>query len=92
MCGRFASYNAYPKLARRLGVVVAEDGPPPRYNILPGTWIPGFRQVAHDAPVEQLELWCGYRPKCAKAAKQGGFPFGWSVKNRGGLGHPVIVF
>lgn len=66
MCGRFASYNAYPKLARRLGVVVAEEEPPPRYNIPPGTWITGFRQVAHDAPPEQLELWWGYRPKWAK--------------------------
>ncbi|MDL0433871.1 SOS response-associated peptidase [Marinobacter sp. TBZ242] len=66
MCGRFASYDAYPKLARRLGVVVAEEGPPARYNIPPGTWITGFRQVAHDAQPEQLELWWGYRPKWAK--------------------------
>ena len=36
MCGRFASYSAYPKLARRMGVVIAEEGPPPRYNIPPG--------------------------------------------------------
>lgn len=66
MCGRFASYSAYPKLARRMGFVVAEEGPPPRYNIPPGTWIKGFRQVAHDAPPEQLDFWWGYRPKWAK--------------------------
>ncbi|QOR40641.1 SOS response-associated peptidase [Billgrantia diversa] len=66
MCGRFASYSAYPKLARRMGVVIAEEGPPPRYNIPPGTWISGFRQVAHEAPPEQFELWWGYRPKWAK--------------------------
>ncbi len=57
MCGRFAAYNAYPKLARRLSVVVAEDGPPPRYNIPPGTCMTGFRQVAHNVPPEYLELW-----------------------------------
>lgn len=66
MCGRFAFYNAYPKLARRLGVVVAKEMSPPRYNIPPGTWLTGFRRVAHDAPPEQLELWWGYRPKWAK--------------------------
>ncbi|MFW3614814.1 SOS response-associated peptidase [Billgrantia antri] len=66
MCGRFASYSAYPKLARRMGVVVVEEGPSPRYNIPPGTWISGFRQAAHDTPLEQVELWWGYRPKWAK--------------------------
>ncbi|QOR39050.1 SOS response-associated peptidase [Billgrantia diversa] len=66
MCGRFASYDAYPKLARRLGVVVAEEGPPARYNIPPGTWITGFRQVVHDALPEQLDFWWGCRPKWAK--------------------------
>lgn len=40
--------------------------PPQRYNIPPGTWISGFRQVEHDAPPEQLELWWGFRPKWAK--------------------------
>ncbi|QTP60934.1 SOS response-associated peptidase [Billgrantia antri] len=66
MCGRFAAFNAYPKLARRAGVVVVEETPP-RYNVAPGTWIAGIRQTAHDQPPEQLELWWGYHPAWAEA-------------------------
>ncbi|MCE8016231.1 hypothetical protein HOP62_09090 [Halomonas sp. MCCC 1A17488] len=64
MCGRFASKNAYPRLAKRLRVVMKES-PPPRYNIAPGTWISGFRQTFHDRSPEQLNFLWGYRPKWA---------------------------
>ncbi|WP_111414573.1 SOS response-associated peptidase [Billgrantia lactosivorans] len=66
MCGRFSQFSAYPRLAKRLRVAMEAGAPAPRYNIPPGTWISGFRKVAHDAPPEQLELWWGYRPKWAK--------------------------
>lgn len=66
MCGRFALFNAYSSLARRVGVSAAERDLPARYNIPPGTSIMGVRQVAHDALPEEIELWWGYRPVWAK--------------------------
>lgn len=66
MCGRFSQFSAYPRLAKRLRVAMEAGAPPASYNIPPGTWISGFRQVAHDEPPEQLDFWWGYRPKWAK--------------------------
>lgn len=66
MCGRFALYSAYPKLARKVGATVVEGSPTPRYNVAPGTWIVGICQEAHDRPPEQFQLWWGYRPGWAK--------------------------
>ena len=43
-----------------------EAAPLPRYNIAPGTWIPGFRQTVHDRVPEPLDFWWGYCPKWAK--------------------------
>ncbi len=65
MCGRFALYHAYPKLARKIGVPT-EGEVTPRYNIPPGTWITAILRTAHDEPPIQANLWWGYKPAWAK--------------------------
>lgn len=66
MCGRFALYSAYPKLARKVGATVVERDPVPRYNIPPGTWIAAVLQTdAGESPVID-DLWWSYAPKWIK--------------------------
>lgn len=62
MCGRFALYSPYPKLARKVGAAIIERDPVPRYNIPPGTWITSVRQPNPDDTPVLEELWWGYQP------------------------------
>lgn len=62
MCGRFALYSPYPKLASKTGAVVIDRDPVPRYNVPPGTWVAAVRRADPDeAPVID-DLWWGYTP------------------------------
>ncbi|MGR4068266.1 SOS response-associated peptidase [Billgrantia sp. C5P2] len=66
MCGRFAIYSKAPALSRALRIPLELSDVVPRFNVAPGTWVMGIRQLEHDEPPEQLEFWWGYRPKWAK--------------------------
>lgn len=67
MCGRFALYSPYSKLAQALRLPLAEPGElTPRYNVAPGTWITAVRHPGDAAPLVMDEVWWGYRPHWAK--------------------------
>ena len=66
MCGRFALFSDPPRIARRLGLSVAEAQWQARYNIPPGTWIPAARRQAHGSPLVLGEVWWGFKPHWAK--------------------------
>lgn len=66
MCGRFAIYSKAPSISRALRIQLELSDVAPRYNVAPGTWIMGIRQLERDLPPEQLEFWWGYRPAWAK--------------------------
>jgi len=67
MCGRFALYSPYPKLARCIGVPLTrvEQELPARYNVAPGTWIIGVRRPAADEPAVMDALRWGFKPHWA---------------------------
>ncbi|NIC05277.1 SOS response-associated peptidase [Billgrantia bachuensis] len=65
MCGRFALYSPYPKIAARLGLPVLEDQLEPRYNVPPGVWISAARHPGGDEPLALDYVWWGYKPKWA---------------------------
>ncbi|MDW5378594.1 SOS response-associated peptidase [Halomonas sp. HP20-15] len=65
MCGRFALYSPYAKLAQRLGVPLVEQDMPARYNVAPGTWVVGIRRLSADKPAVMDALWWGYKPHWA---------------------------
>lgn len=67
MCGRFALFSDYSRLARRVGLSEAEREFAPRYNISPGTWILAVRRPCGDEPPVMEELWWGYKPAWAGA-------------------------
>ncbi|MGM0988517.1 MAG: SOS response-associated peptidase [Pseudomonadota bacterium] len=65
MCGRFALYSDYPRLAAALKLPLAEHPLAPRYNVAPGTWINAVRRADADSQLTLDELWWGYRPHWA---------------------------
>jgi putative SOS response-associated peptidase YedK len=65
MCGRFALYSPYPRLATRLGLPALDDQLEPRYNIPPGTWIPAVRHPDGQEPLALDQVWWGYKPHWA---------------------------
>ncbi|XKH61418.1 SOS response-associated peptidase [Halomonas sediminis] len=65
MCGRFALFSPYSQLARKVGAIMPEREPSPRYNVAPGTWIPVFRRSPENSAPLLDELWWGYRPSWA---------------------------
>lgn len=65
MCGRFALFSPYPKLADRIGLPALVEQLEPRYNIPPGTWISAVRHPGAEEPPALDQLWWGYKPKWA---------------------------
>ncbi|WP_016855850.1 SOS response-associated peptidase [Halomonas smyrnensis] len=65
MCGRFALFSPYPKLAEALRLPPARHDLIPRYNVTPGTWITAVRQLEEDDAPVMDELWWGYKPHWA---------------------------
>ncbi len=47
MCGRFALYSPYPKLAESLRLPLEEGKVTPRYNVPPGTFITAVQPQTH---------------------------------------------
>lgn len=65
MCGRFAIYSQPPAVTRQLGLPDPENGWAARYNVTPGTWIPGAYHPDEEAGRSLGQLWWGYRPHWA---------------------------
>lgn len=65
MCGRFALYSDYPRLAAALKLPLVERELSPRYNVAPGTWIPAVRWRDEESSLVLDEVWWGYRPHWA---------------------------
>lgn len=65
MCGRFAIYSQPPEISRRLGLPEPESGWTARYNVTPGTWIPGAHHPDSENGLSLGQLWWGYLPHWA---------------------------
>ncbi|SHL51849.1 SOS response-associated peptidase [Halomonas caseinilytica] len=65
MCGRFAIYSQPPEISRRLGLPEPDAGWAARYNVTPGTWIPGAYRPDSESDLALGQLWWGYRPHWA---------------------------
>ncbi|WP_192035322.1 SOS response-associated peptidase family protein [Halomonas sp. YLGW01] len=66
MCGRFALYSPYPKLAKALRLPLEPRELKPQYNVAPGTWISVVRHPSDEVPLVMDEVWWSYRPHWAK--------------------------
>jgi len=65
MCGRYAQFSKTTKVGKNLHLPEPTQNWKPRYNIAPGTWIPGIR---HEGELNQNlydGFWWGFRPHWA---------------------------